>query len=132
MSKNITFQHTLYSKKIERGTVVEHEESLIDGDKGLTFKVFDKRNGTIEKYVGRLNDDDTFSVIHIVDDKKYDETYSFDDMLKEVKKIDSLAFVYDYLKDFKKSRKQKGGVKKRSRKGSKSSRKSSRRSSRRR
>jgi hypothetical protein len=107
---SITFQHTIYSKKVERNTVVEHEESLIDSSKGLTFKVFDKINGTIEKYIGKMNSDGTFTMMHIVDDKKVEETYSKDELLQEIKKIESLTFVYEYLKNAKVT--QRGGKKK--------------------
>jgi len=119
-----------------------HEEFIAHGDKGLSFKYFNKDNKGTQKFSGRQNEDGTFSIKMLDGDKMTEEKYTKAELVKELSKKanDHLKFILDYIKDLKggakkKSRKgskkgSKGGAKKKSRKGSKKgSRKGSKRGS---
>ena len=124
----LTFLHMQHSKEIKDGKVVEHEEQIIEGDKGLTFKLFKKNDKESQKHHIKHNDDGTFTYKMMVGDKKNEmNNISVDELLKELKSSKDLKFVVDYVSSMKK---KKGGAKKSSKKGSKkSSKKGSKKSS---
>ena len=106
MSKIVKL-HKVHQKEVKNSIITEHEESIIDGTKGLTFKVFDRKGDDKEKYLGKSNNDGTFDLIHIKNEEKNKmDKLSTQELLKELKKIKSLKFVVDYLETLK----QKGGV----------------------
>lgn len=136
--KEIYYKHIKYSKNIEKGKLVEHDENLIDDGEKLAFKVFDKNNGNIEKYIGRKNKDGTFLLTHIINDQKSEENLTLDELISKLKKIKSLSFVLKYIDSQKQQKKKQGGYRtisrkssrKHSRKSSRGSRKASRKKSR--
>jgi hypothetical protein len=113
--EKLTYLHQFVSKEIKDGKVVVHEESVIHGPKGLSFKYYYKDESTKEKVNGRQNQDGTFTLIRTVGDQQDIKTLTKEELLKEIGKMKYLKFAYDYLKS------QAGGKrsKKRSRKSSK-------------
>jgi hypothetical protein len=127
-SSDVTFLHSSVSTSIVNGKKVTHEEFVIHGSKGLTFKYYHKDEKGIEKISGHQNADGTFSLTTVSGEKKDSKTVTKDELLKEIGKNKDLKFAVEYLKS------QKGG-KRSSRKGSKkgsikSSKKSSKKGSR--
>jgi hypothetical protein len=127
MSK-ITYRHKEESTDIKNGKITVYEEDIIDGPKGVSFKLYKKTDTKKEKIIGRRNDDGTYTFIHIVDDKKDSKNLSLADLLKEIKKIKGLEFAVKYLSTAKMARasralsrsgSRKGSKKRTSRKGSK-------------
>ena len=107
---NIIFQHTKYLKTInkEKDEQEEHDENLIDGDKGLSFKVFHRDGNSTEKYAGRRNPDGSFTLIHIRDNQRSEHVYTLQELINEIKNIKSLQFVVKYLSTLENT-KQTGG-----------------------
>jgi hypothetical protein len=120
------------------GKKIYTEELILDGPKGTSFKYFKKTDDKAEKYMGRRNEDGTFSFTVIKGDGKDTKDLSLADLIKEIKKIKVLEFVVQYLSKSKQNRSQsrakrgsRKGSKKASRKGSKkASRKGSKKASR--
>lgn len=109
------FVHEVTTKEVKNGSVVVHDEFLIHGSGGLSFKYYYKDDKTKEKITGKMLSDGKFSVRYMVNDKKDEKEMSKDELIKEFSKNKALKFVVDYLKT------QKGGKKssrKMSRKGS--------------
>ena len=106
--------HKVETKEIKNGVVIKHEENIIDGTKGLSFKLFDQKGDAKEKYYGKSNPDGTFNFVIIMDNKKDEiDKLTLVELIEELKKIKGLKFVIDYLASIK----QKGG--KRNQKGGK-------------
>lgn len=120
-TSNVVFLHSISSTSIADGKKEIHEEFIIHGDKGLSFKYYHKDEKGVERFSGHQNADGTFNITVMSGEKKEQKTVTKEELLKEIGKNKSLKFAVDYLK------KQKGGSRKRSRKGSK---RSSKRSSR--
>ena len=74
-----------------------YEEQVIDGPKGLSFKLYKRDGDKKEKIVGKRNESGTFTVIYIKGDKKDTETYTLEELKKEVKKNKELDFVTKYI-----------------------------------
>ena len=92
-------------EEIINGKSVLIEQEIIKGPKGTSFKYFKNEEGKKEKYIGKENEDGTYTYVTIKGDKKKSGTYSLQDLIKEIKKIKVLKFVSDYLS----KSKQKGG-----------------------
>ena len=135
---SLTFKHHTEHQEMVNGKKVYTEELILDGPKGTSFKYFKKTDDKAEKYVGRRNEDGTFSFTVIKGDGKDTKDLSLTDLIKEIKKIKVLEFVVQYLSKSKQNRSQsrakrrsKKVSKKGSRKGSKKgSRKGSKKASR--
>nr|QBK88339.1 MAG: hypothetical protein LCMiAC01_00030 [Mimivirus LCMiAC01] len=87
------------SSDLKGDKVVTLEESLIDGPKGISFKLYKKNGDKIEKYTGRQNPDGTFTLWIVkggVKDKQ--EKIGIDDLMTIIKKVKDLAFVVKYMK----------------------------------
>ena len=98
--------HKVESKEIKNGVVIKHEESIIDGSKGLSFKLFDQKGDKKEKYYGKSNTDGTFNFVMILDNQKNEiDKLTLVELIEELKKIKGFKFVIDYLGSIK----QKGG-----------------------
>ena len=64
------------------------EEKIVDGDKGLTLKVYIKTNNNQHKYIAKSNPDGTFIIIHITDKQKnMQENQSLDSVISEFNKF---------------------------------------------
>jgi hypothetical protein len=125
-----TFLHEINQKKIDGDKIEVHEENIIKGSRGLSFKYYHKDNNQKVKIQGRQNDDGTWDLITIMDDKREEKKkLSKNDLMKEIEKYKYLKFVSDYLKTQKAGR--RSTRKSSSKKTLKSSRKGSRRRSRR-
>ncbi len=136
-----TYLHHEQSKQIKNGKVTIHEEQVIDGPKGLSFKLYKRDGDKKEKIVGKRNKDGTFTIIHIKGDKKDSNNYTVEELKKEIKKHKELDFVNKYVSTAKiarqsrkmsraSSRRRSRAAKKASRKAKKTSRKTSRKAKR--
>lgn len=115
------YLHDIKSRSIENGVEIVHEELVVHGDRGLTFKYYHKEGNVIEKVRGKQNDDNTFSVTIQSGDKTEEHTLKKEDLVKMLNKDKHLKYMIDYIKS------QKGGVRHGSKRtSSRSSRKSSR------
>lgn len=118
---NVTFMHKLSTTDVKNGVATVFEEYIVEGDKGLMFKLYVKSEKSKVKIVGRKNEDGTFSVRTMDGDKTDEQTLSKDELMKMLAKDKNLKFVLDYVKSM------KGGKRKASKKASKKrSKKSSR------
>jgi len=132
MSKSdIKYLHKTSYTHVEDGKVEVIDEQIIHGSKGLSFKMYKKADGKVEKYTCFGNADGTYTLKHRKDDKEDTQTLTKEELLKELKSVKALAFAVDYIKSAKDLKGGKRGSRKTSRKTSKkSSRKSSRKTSR--
>ena len=152
MSK-ITYLHREIHEKIVDGKRTIHEEMIIDGPKGLTFKLYIK-NGEKETKISGIKKNGDFIVNVKKGDKKETVTLDRKEFLEMLKKEKELDFAKKYIETLKGGARKEdgcgyneagmcGGAKRRSRKTSrrtsrkttrsakpKTSRKGSRRSSR--
>lgn len=82
--------------------VVEREETIYNGEKGLTFKLFIRNDAkkVRERWSGRSNQDGTYSVVYtdlLKKNKDEHNNISMKDMVNIIKKGD-LKFVIDFIK----------------------------------
>src|SRR5437667_65816 len=105
MSKGkLTYLHQVSTTNIEGDNVIVHEESVSKGTNGLAFKYYHKDNKKKEKILARQEQDGTFTLVTIVNDKKDEKKeLTKEQLLKEISKIKNLQFAIDYFKT------QKGG-----------------------
>ena len=95
----IHYQLNNYYKEIKNGQMEEKEQSIFDGSKGLTFKFFSRKGDAIEKYVGRKNEDGTYSVAHIVNNQKSETTLNLEELLSELRNNRNFDFILNYLSE---------------------------------
>ena len=127
---NVTYLHELTSREKKDGKWLIHEESIIHGDRGLSFKYYHKEGDSIEKITGRQNPDGTFALTTIANGQKESRILSRDDLLKELGKLKHLKFAVDYIKSQKSSQGRSQGRPQRRRGSSRGSRGGARRVSR--
>lgn len=115
-----TFLHQVYQKSIVDDKITEHEESIIDGPKGLTFKMFHREGDNKEKIIGRREKDGKIKIKIMKDNDVSEKEMDLDEFKKFVKKEKSLAFTVDYVTGLKGgARHKKASTKRSSRKGTK-------------
>ncbi|ATZ80435.1 hypothetical protein BMW23_0381 [Bodo saltans virus] len=90
------------NKNLEGDFVVQREEYIIDGERGIKIKFF-SINKSERKKVIIVKVKDSFVMKVSLNGKDTEKTLSQDDLLKEVKADKDLKFVLDFLKT------QKGG-----------------------
>ena len=120
----VTYRYTNSLQRKVDGTSQTIKESIIDGEKGLSF-TFTKKMGEKDFYklIAKEVENDKFMVVERMDDKKNDQVKKESEMtsaelMKMIKSNKDLKFVVDYMT--KEKKKQKGGAyKKSSKKGSK-------------
>ena len=106
----ITYRYTNEIVKMIKGVKHLIKESIIDGDKGMSFMLTTKAGDKFHRIYVKKIGDDSYSLTEKKDDKENDKTLSLAEVTKMVKANDNLAFVERYFKESK----QKGGAKKRS------------------
>ena len=111
----ITYRYTNETVKMIKDVKNLIKESIIDGDKGLSFMLITKAGDKFHRIYVKKMSDDNYSFTEKKDDKETEKTLTFADVTKMVKSSDELEFVGRYLKDTK----HKGGAKKSSKKSSK-------------
>ena len=111
----IIYRYTLEIYKTVKDVKSLIKESIIDGDKGLSFMLTTKAGDKFHRISVKKVSDDNYSFTEKKDDKETEKTLTFADVTKMVKASDELDFVARYLKDTK----HKGGAKKSSKKSSK-------------
>ena len=121
MSGGITYRYTNETVKMVKNVKNLIKESIIDGDKGLSFMLITKAGDKFHRIYVKKVGDDSYSLTEKKDEKETEKTVSLADVTKMVKADDTLDFVERYLKESK----QKGGAKKRSSKKRSSKKRSS-------
>ena len=106
----ITYRYTNEIVKMIKGVKHLIKQSIIDGDKGMSFMLTTKAGDKFHRIYVKKVGDDSYSLTEKKDEKETEKTVSLADVNKMVKADDSLDFVERYLKESK----QKGGAKKRS------------------
>lgn len=103
MSK-LNFLHEVKNRSIKDDKVQVHEETIIDGPKGVTIKYYHKEGTDIEK-ISISGKDDSYKMVVISGGNKTEHTLSKSDVAKEIAKNKKLGFAKDF------SKAQKGGKK---------------------
>lgn len=106
----ITYRYTNEIVKMIKGVKHLIKQSIIDGDKGMSFMLTTKAGDKFHRIYVKKVGDDSYSLTEKKDEKETEKTVSLADVTKMVKADDTLDFVERYLKESK----QKGGAKKRS------------------
>jgi hypothetical protein len=120
----ITYRYTNEIVKMVKGVKNLIKESIIDGDKGMSFMLTTKAGDKFHRIYVKKTGEDNYSLTEKKDDKESNKTLTLSEVVKMVKANDNLAFVERYLKESK----QKGGAKRSSKRSSKKlSKKSSKR-----
>lgn len=97
-----TFEYINHTKSRKNDTVVELEERLMDGPRGVSFKFFSRKGDVINKYQGREKKDGDFDVIQRIDGNSEKTVMTLKELTELFKKVKTLAFVADYMKKNKK------------------------------
>ena len=120
---NLKFLHKVLTQSLKDGVSETYEESIIDGPRGITIKMFKKDSSGVERIL-IVSKDDKFIMKTKKGDKEDEKTLTKDDLMTELSKNKSLKFAAEFAKT------QKGGKLFGGRKGSKkSSKKASKKSS---
>jgi hypothetical protein len=97
--------HSMHSlERKSDDSVVEREEIIRDGSRGISFKLFlrDDSKKIKHKYLGFGNADGTFSLIFTINGEKVEmKNISASDMMDKIKAVKDLKFVVEYLKSLK-------------------------------
>ena len=91
------------SKQMEDGFVVQREEYIVDGERGIKIKFFSIDKKDRKKVVILRNKDGKFMMKVSLNGKEDEQNLSIDELTKRVKDDKDLKFVVDFLKT------QKGG-----------------------
>jgi topoisomerase IA-like protein len=123
---NLKFLHKVENRSFKDGVSKIHEESIVDGQRGISIKFFKKDDSGVERI--HINGKDNKYVMKTRKGDKTDEkVLTKDELLAELNKNKSLKFAAEFAKT------QKGGRifggKKSSKKMSKSSKKTSKKMS---
>ena len=111
----ITYRYTNEIVKMVKGVKNLIKESIIDGDKGMSFMLTTKAGDKFHRIYVKKTGEDTYLLTEKKDNKESDKTLTLSEVVKMVKANDNLAFVERYLKESK----QKGGAKRSSKRSSK-------------
>jgi hypothetical protein len=113
---NLTYLHKVLNQSLKDGVAETYEESIIDGPRGVSIKLYKKDANGIERVV-ITGKDDKFTMKTKKGDKEDEKTLTKDELLSELSKNKSLKFAAEFAKT------QKGGKlfggKKSAKKGSK-------------
>ena len=97
--------HSMHSlERKSDDSVVEREEIIRDGSRGISFKLFlrDDSKKIRNKYLGFGNADGSFSLIFTINGEKVEmKNISASEMMDKVKAVKELKFVVEYLKSLK-------------------------------
>jgi trigger factor len=90
------------------------KESIIDGEKGLSFILTTKKGDEFTRIYAKETDKDSFMVKEKIDEKETEKTVDMDGLKKMLKSNKDLAFVKDYIENERGT--YKGGATKKSKK----------------
>ncbi len=97
-ASTLTYLLKNHSKHIEKDSVVEVEEQVADGSRGISFKYFSRKDKDTVKYSGSQANGKFKFVKSVNKEKEFEKELSKADLIKELAKIKELAFVLTYLK----------------------------------
>lgn len=89
-------EHTI--KNLEDNFVIQTEEYIVDGEKGIKIKYFHIDKSGRKKIVILSNRDGTFIMKTDIKGKTSEKTLSKQELIKEIKDDKDLAFVNDFIK----------------------------------
>lgn len=125
---SLKFLHKIHNESLKNGVREAYEEEIIQGDRGVTIKLFKKDADGVEKIL-ITGKDDKYKMRTQSGDKKDEKELTLKEMLSELRNNKLLKFAAEFAKT------QKGGKlfggRKMSKKSSKTSKKSSKKSSKR-
>jgi hypothetical protein len=99
---NLTYLHKVLNQSLKDGVAETYEESIIDGPKGISIKLYKKDANGVERVV--INGkDDKFIMKTKKGDKEDENTLTKAQLLAELSKNKNLKFAADFAKT------QKGG-----------------------
>jgi hypothetical protein len=101
MSK-LTYLHKVLNQTLKNGVSETYEESIIDGPRGVSIKLYKKDANGVERVL-ISGKDDKFTMKTKKGDKEEEKTLTKDDLLSELSKNKSLKFASEFAKT------QKGG-----------------------
>jgi len=121
-TSTVIFRHELnHSHKTKNGEKFTTKETIIDGEKGLSFMYLNKQGEKkFYRVVVKEESPNEFSVKEKKDEKETEKKMNMDDLTKLIKS-DELKFVRDYIKNDRDNYRKalKGGKKRSSKKASK-------------
>ena len=99
---SLKYLHRVVNESLKNGVKEAYEEFIIQGERGVTIKMFKKDANGMERIVITGNDD-KYKIKTQKDDKKDEKDLSLKEMLAELKNNKALKFAAEFAKT------QKGG-----------------------
>ena len=99
---NLKYLHKVLNQTLKNGVSETYEESIIDGPRGVTIKLFKKDAKGVERIL-ISGKDDKFTMKIKKGDKEEEKSLSKDELLSELNTNKSLKFASEFAKT------QKGG-----------------------
>ena len=99
---NLKYLHKVLNQTLKNGVSETYEESIIDGPRGVTIKLYKKDTKGVERIL-ITGKDDKFTMKIKKGDKEEEKTLSKDELLSELNTNKSLKFAAEFAKT------QKGG-----------------------
>ena len=99
---NLKYLHKVLNQSLKDGVSETYEETIVDGPKGVTVKMFKKDASGVER-ISINGKDDKFVMKTKKGDKEDEKTLTKDELMAELSKNKSLKFAAEFSKT------QKGG-----------------------
>jgi len=99
---NLKYLHKVLNQSLKDGVSTTYEETIVDGPRGITIKMFKKDNMGVER-ISINGKDDKFVMKTKKGDKEDEKTLSKNELMSELTKNKNLKFAVDFSKT------QKGG-----------------------
>ena len=99
---NLKYLHKVLNQSLKDGVSETYEETIVDGPKGVTVKMFKKDASGVER-ISINGKDDKFVMRTKKGDKEDEKTLTKDELMAELSKNKSLKFAAEFSKT------QKGG-----------------------
>jgi hypothetical protein len=99
---NLKYLHKVLTQSLKDGVAETHEELIVDGPKGITIKLYKKKDDVVEKIM-IMGKDDKFTLKTQKGDAKDSKDLTRSELLAELSKNKSLKFAAEFAKT------QKGG-----------------------
>jgi hypothetical protein len=97
--QTLKFLHHTLVESVNNGKHMKVEESVIDGERGSSFKYFKKEGDKLVKYSAHQEEKgkDSFKFIVIEGEKRDEKIIKYADLIKEIKNRKELAFALKYF-----------------------------------
>jgi hypothetical protein len=94
---NLKYLHKVLNQSLKDGVSETYEETIIDGPKGVTVKMYKKDASGVER-ISINGKDDKFVMRTKKGDKEDEKTLSKDELMAELSKNKSLKFAAEFSK----------------------------------